>query len=133
MMDATAPTQAMREAIRECTSCAIAAKEALTFSLAHGAEHAEADHLRLLMDCAQICQTSADFLLRASPLNGDICRACAIVCRAVGADASDIGTPELLRLAEHCRACATACDTMAAAADVRAIANRDRKEPVLYA
>jgi len=37
-------------------------------------------HMRLLMDCAQACQTSADFLLRNSPFHSRNCGVCADVC-----------------------------------------------------
>ncbi len=133
MMSITTPSLAMREGLKACTRCSRVAKETLTFALFHGAEHAEADHLRRLMDCAEICQTTADFLLRASPQHGAICRACIEVCKACAEDARAIGTPELQRLADHCGRCAAACDTLAAAADVREIVNRNRDEPELYA
>src|ERR1700682_6009384 len=43
-------------------------------------KQAEAAHIRLLLDCAEICQTSANFMLRGSELQGDTCGACAEVC-----------------------------------------------------
>lgn len=133
MMSDTKPSMAMYEGIRQCTSCALVAKETLTYALSHGAEHAEADHLRLLMDTAEICQAAADFILRASPHHGLVCRACVTVCKACAADARAIGTLELQRLADHCERCAEACELLAAAAEVRDIANRNRAEPELYA
>jgi len=33
-----------------------------------GGEGAEADHIRTLLDCTEICQTSASFVLRRSPM-----------------------------------------------------------------
>ena len=33
----------------------------------------------VLLDCAEICQTSANFMLRGSPLHTNTCAACAIV------------------------------------------------------
>lgn len=41
-------------------------------------QHAEAAHLRLLVDCAEICQTSTNFMLRRSDLHGHT--------RAIGAE-----------------------------------------------
>jgi hypothetical protein len=48
--------------------------------LQKGGKHAEAKHLRLLMDCAEIRQTSAHFMLRGSDLHSRTCFACAEVC-----------------------------------------------------
>ena len=126
-------TPAMRDAVKECTSGALVAKEALAYALAHGAEHAEADHLRLLMDTAAACGAAVDFLVRESPHHGSICRANAVICAACAADARAIGTPGLRRLAEQCERCAAACEVLAAAAEAREVINQNRVEPELYA
>ena len=36
----------------------------------------------LLLDCAEMCQTSANFMLRGSPYHVITCGACAELCRA---------------------------------------------------
>jgi hypothetical protein len=51
--------------------------ETLTYRTEKGGRHAEASHMRLLMDCAQICQTSADFIIRKSELGEKACYFCA--------------------------------------------------------
>ncbi len=38
-----------------------------------GGKHAEPEHLNLLMDCARICVTNADFMLRKSKYYQQTC------------------------------------------------------------
>jgi hypothetical protein len=72
--------------------------------------------VRLLIDCAEICQTSADFMVRGSELHGETCGACAAVCERC-ADECDRGgeDPHLAACAEICRRCAESCRAMAGA------------------
>ena len=70
-------------------------------------------HLALLFDCAKICSTSADFMLRHSQRHGEACGLCATICEAC-ADACDKITNdlELLECARLCRKCARSCQNM---------------------
>jgi hypothetical protein len=68
------------ECIQNCEECHRVCTETLTYSLQMGGKYLEADHLRLLHDCIQICRTSADFMRRDSPFHGLTCGLCAIVC-----------------------------------------------------
>jgi hypothetical protein len=43
-------------------------------------EGAAANHVRLLLDCAAICQASADFMASDSNLQGRFCGVCAEIC-----------------------------------------------------
>src|SRR5450830_1628598 len=52
----------MRSCIQECTNCHGICVETITHCLEMGGKHAEAAHIRLLLDCAEICQTSANFI-----------------------------------------------------------------------
>jgi hypothetical protein len=42
---------------------------------------AEPDHIRLLMDCAQMCVTNVDYMLRESSFHSRVCELCAEMCR----------------------------------------------------
>jgi hypothetical protein len=105
----------MRECIRECTNCHDVCLSLIGHCLEKGGEHAQPDHVGLLQDCAQICQTSADFMLRGSQYHHQTCGVCAEVCDACAADCERIGgdDAEMRRCAEACRRCAESCRRMA--------------------
>ncbi len=53
-------------------------------------DQVDAGHFRLMLNCADICRTAADFLLSKSEFHvrlcavcADVCEACAESCRAV--------------------------------------------------
>lgn len=107
----------MRDCADTCQECRAVCLETLAYCLEKGGKHAAAGHIRLLIDCAEICSTSAGFLLRGSELHGRTCAACADVgdacarsCDAMGDDA------QMKRCAEACRRCAQSCRPMATAA-----------------
>lgn len=105
----------MQECIQECQGCAnLCLSMATNHCLTMGGKHVEPEHFRTMLDCAQICQTSADFMLRGSALHGHTCRACAAVCEACAKSCQAIG--DMRECVEMCRRCAEACRTMASAA-----------------
>ena len=108
-------TAEMRECISNCLDCHAICLETATHCLTLGGEHASAHHQSLLRDCAEICQTSANFMLRTSEHHGETCGVCAKICRAC-ADACRkmAGGDELMRrCADVCQKCAESCDRMA--------------------
>lgn len=76
-----------------------------------GGHHVEPDHLRLMADCSQICQTAADFMLRGSPRHGMVCRVCSEICEVCADDCERVGRME--KCVEACRRCGEACRDMA--------------------
>jgi hypothetical protein len=108
----------MRECIENCSSCHSVCVETASHCLEMGGPHAAAGHIGLLLDCAQICATSADFMLRGSPFHAQTCGVCAAVCERCAEDCERLaGDDELMRrCAEVCRRCAESCRRMAAMA-----------------
>jgi len=105
---------AMQECIEECLNCHAVCTMTLQHCIATGGEHTEVNLIGILLDCAEICQTSANFMLRGSPYHvvtcaacAELCRACEDACRAVTAD------EQLAHCGEVCAACAESCDQMA--------------------
>jgi Protein of unknown function (DUF2934) len=98
-----------------CQHCHDVCEQTLVHCLERGGEHAAPSLLRALFDCAEICQTSAHFLLRESDVHTAACRACAEVCDRCAAECERIGTEhETVRVCgEVCRACARSCREMA--------------------
>ncbi len=90
--------------------------ETVTHCLQMGGKHAEAAHIRLLLDCAEICATSANFMLRGSELHARTCAVCAEICERCAEDCERIGPDDemMQRCAEMCHRCADSCRRMAA-------------------
>ena len=108
-------SQEMRECIDNCLRCHAICLETITHCLAMGGEHAAPDHIRLLQDCAQICMTSADFMLRMSDRHGETCGVCAAICEACADDCESLadGADFMQTCADECRRCAESCRRMA--------------------
>ncbi len=50
--------------------------------LAVGGKHVEASHFRLMINCAEICQASTNFMLSGSVFHQKVCAVCAEICDA---------------------------------------------------
>jgi hypothetical protein len=93
-----------------CMRCHAACLETLRYCLEQGGEHASVEHTRLLLDCAQICQTSADFMLRGSDLHVETCAVCADICQRCAQSCEQLADDETMRrCAQTCRECAESC------------------------
>ncbi|MBN9688279.1 MULTISPECIES: four-helix bundle copper-binding protein [unclassified Corallococcus] len=104
---------AMRECIDNCTACHRVCLETLADCLKQGGRLAEPGHLRLLMDCADICETSARFMLRGSELHSRTCFACAEVCAACATACEKLGDAGRMKAcADACRRCEESCRRM---------------------
>jgi hypothetical protein len=110
-------TSAMRECIRNCQECHAICTETAAHCLQMGGKHAAAEHIRQLLDCADICGTSANFMLRASPEHVRTCAVCAELCRACADSCEKLESsdPTLRKCVEFCRRCVQSCEQMAAA------------------
>jgi hypothetical protein len=108
--------QDLQRCIEECQQCHAACLATVNHCLDMGGPHADPAHIGLLLDCAQICQTSADFMLRMSDRHHVTCRVCAEVCRACAEDCERLagGDAMMRECAEQCRRCRASCERMAA-------------------
>jgi hypothetical protein len=106
----------MQQCIQECLDCHRVCVETISHCLHMGGPHASAAHIRLLLDCAEICQTSANFMLRGSDMHGRTCGVCAEVCDRCAEDCDRLGDDDRMKAcAESCRRCAGSCRRMAGA------------------
>jgi hypothetical protein len=107
----------MQECIANCTECHAICLATIQHCLQQGGKHAEASHIRTLQDCAQICATSADFMIRSSAFHARTCGVCAEICaRCADECAAMDDDPLMQQCAEVCRRCAESCRRMAAMA-----------------
>jgi len=102
-----------------CRECHDACLRTVTHCLGKGGRHAAPDHIRLLLDCVQICDTSADFMIRGSDLHAATCGACAEVCDRCADDCQRLANEDddemMRRCAKVCRNCAETCHKMSGA------------------
>jgi hypothetical protein len=106
----------MQDCITNCLDCHSVCLATITHCLQKGDDHAAPEHIRLMQDCAQICITSADFMLRGSPMHQTTCRICTDICEACADECSQLADDETMVLcAETCRRCAQSCAEMAGA------------------
>ena len=104
----------MQDCIDACDTCRQQCLSTIAYGLEQGGRHARAEHIRLLADCAEICQTSANFMSRASAHHAETCGLCAEICEACALSCEQLGEDaEMQRCAEACRACADSCREMA--------------------
>ena len=105
----------VQHCIEECLNCHAACTMTAQHCLAEGGALAELNLVGVLLDCAELAQTSANFMLRGSPYHALTCGACAELCRACeeACRSAAGGDEQLTQCAEVCASCAEACEQMA--------------------
>jgi hypothetical protein len=107
----------MHECIENCSDCHDVCVETLAHCLERGGQHAAPEHVRALLDCAQACDASRDFMLRGSHVHSAVCGVCADACERCAESCEAIGPDDdvMRNCAEVCRRCAQSCRSMAGA------------------
>ncbi len=102
----------MQHCIENCQACASTCLAMATnHCLKEGGMHVEQIHFRTMLDCAEICQTAANFMLRNSSLHTDVCRVCAAVCAECARSCEQVG--DMDECVKACQNCAESCRKMA--------------------
>ena len=98
-------------AIEACNRAhGVALGMAMNHCLDAGGDHVAPKHFRLMADCAAMCATAADFMLRSSEFHAASCRLCADICDACADSCANLdGMADCVRA---CRDCAAACRAM---------------------
>lgn len=105
----------MQMCIQNCMSCHQICVLTLSHCIEKGGSHSEAAHLKSLMDCAQICTVSADFMSRQSDIHASVCGACAEACLTCAQSCERFEDDAVMKAcADLCRQCAESCKKMAA-------------------
>ena len=103
----------MKSCIDECLRCyQTCLSTAMGHCLEMGGKHTEKKHFTLMMACAEICRTSAHFMLIGSEHHKHTCRECAEICTQCAADCERVG--DMQECVDSCRKCAESCQKMAA-------------------
>lgn len=100
-----------KECVESCVRTHAMCLETARYCTEAGAPHAAPAHLALLLDCAEMCQMTANSLLRRSPQHAVVCGACARLCEACARDCDAVagGDERMRRCAATCRECARDC------------------------
>jgi hypothetical protein len=98
----------VRQCIDDCLACQ---RECLQMAMGHcleqGGPHAEKGHLTLMLNCADLCGTTAAFMLAGSTLHAEVCAVCARVCGACAQSCRQLdGMESCVQACERCmRSC----------------------------
>jgi hypothetical protein len=103
----------IQNCIVDCLNCYQVCMETITYCLEKGGKHAEPEHMKLLLDCGKICQTSANFMLRGSKQHVSVCQATALIARVCSASCEEFKDDDQMKAcAAACQACADSCEAM---------------------
>lgn len=104
----------MRAAVEVANRCRdVCLGTAVNYCLDKGGDHAQQAHIRLMLDCAEICGTASSFMLVDSPYHRDLCAVCSEICSACAEDCEHMEGMEAC--VQACRDCAESCRQMAGA------------------
>jgi hypothetical protein len=103
----------VRQCLKDSIDCYSSCTETTLRCLSMGGKHADSDHLNLLMDCARICSTNADFMLRNSTYYPQTCGITADICDECADNCDRFDDDFMKECASVCRRCAESCREMA--------------------
>jgi hypothetical protein len=112
--------EATRTCIANCVSCQAVCLQTVVRCLELGGAHAAPLHIAALIDCAEACQASANFMLRGSELHARVCEMCAAACERCADECERFPDDFMRRCAEACRKAADSCYEMAEAGPPKA-------------
>ena len=104
----------MQTCIQNCLDCFQECSHLIDHCLQKGGIHADPKHIKLLNDCAKICNLSADFMLRHSDYHDVTCKSCAEICIACAESCEAMAEQDemMKACAQVCRKCAASCEEM---------------------
>ena len=105
----------MCRCIANCTECHNICVATASYCMSMGGEHVTAHHMGILLDCADTCRMSADFMLRGSDMHQHTCGLCAEACTRCADECARFGEDAQMQACVYtCRHCAESCRAMAA-------------------
>lgn len=106
-------TMTVQTCIDSCWRSHVMCLETERYCLEKGGMHVMTKHMILLADCAEMCEKTANSLLRRSPQHAAVCIACAQLCDACAQECEAMKDDErMLLCARTCRECANHCREM---------------------
>lgn len=111
-------TADMGRCIQLCQECHAICTQTIAHCVKLGGRHIAHDHIQLLLDCAQMCVTNVDYMLRESAFHGRVCGLCSEMCRLCAESCEPVAAddPQVKQCIEMCRRCAESCEKMSSSA-----------------
>ncbi|TDH62109.1 four-helix bundle copper-binding protein [Dankookia rubra] len=107
-------TMTPRDCVLVCVRSHAMCLETARYCTEQTSGHIAPGHVALLQDCAEMCQLTANSLLRRSSRHSVVCNACAELCETCAKDCEAFtGDEQMKRCAGVCRDCAESCRDMA--------------------
>ncbi|QVM86160.1 four-helix bundle copper-binding protein [Novosphingobium decolorationis] len=104
----------MTDCIDDCVASHRMCLETAAWLTKQGGASATASLIAMLNDCAELCQATANSMLRESPLHTILCRACADACERCAREClSHVVGERIKRCSATCKDCAASCRMMA--------------------
>ncbi len=102
----------MKDCVDICYDCSTRCLQLIPYCLKQGEEHAEASHILLLQNCAEICRASANLMISNSSFAAALCKLCSDICNQCADDCEKFDDEEMKKCALMCRQCANSCQSM---------------------
>lgn len=110
---ATAPAKSGTDHVQVCIdACLRAQRESimtLTYLRDMGGAHIDPVRVRSLLDCADVCQFAATFMMRGSHRHVEMCAVAARICRDCAESCDGTNDQQLRKAVEACRGCEAVC------------------------
>lgn len=104
------PTPENKEIMARLGECREACLNGAMHSIERGGDHASLDHIGWLLDCADICMITPNFVIRDSEYAGDILSITSFICEDCAESCDNFPDDALMaECAEVCRSCANVC------------------------
>lgn len=105
---------ALIDCIEKCWRChLVCLNMATNHCPKEGGRHVEAEHLKTLLACADICQAAANIMAMDTGLHRQVCAVCADICDACLTSCNDLESMD--ECIKACRQCRDSCQAMTSA------------------
>jgi hypothetical protein len=106
------PATTMQQCVELCLDCyQTCFTTAMRYCVPAAGKQVAGAHLGLMLNCAELCRTAAEFMMSGSPQHPRVCSACAAVCEACAQSCAELR--DMDECVAACRRCAEGCRDMA--------------------
>lgn len=104
----------MQECVDKLLECYKVCSLCLQHCLSMGGKHVTEEHISAMIECEEMCQTSAEFLINDSKFAHELCGICARICDSCADSCLEVdeNDPTMKECARVCRETADACRIM---------------------
>jgi hypothetical protein len=106
----TSSSERMSSCIAACNECNRVCLQHIEHCLSLGGEHAESEHISMLLTCASVCRVSSELMSIGSDWHATMCDLCAQVCDECADACEELG--DMDDCVAACQECAEQCRAM---------------------